>query len=103
RREINAASVSVGFIGVEAVRARADDATVNDDGFEIETIRGLDGVSPQRAEAIFKMFQHLNLFALERGFEAVGESHEEMFFIAGRRASDDAHGGARVDEGMVGA
>jgi len=96
-REINAAVVGVGVVGIQAVRAGADGAAVDDEGFEVKV-----GGGRAIAEAIFEMFEDVELVAGERGGEAVGKTDEKMLFGAGRGAGDDADRAARMDKGIVG-
>ena len=97
-REVDAAVVGVGGVGIEAIGAGADGAAVDDEGFEVKV-----GGGRAVAEAVFEMFEDVELVAGERGGEAIGEADEEMLFRPGRGAGDDADSAARVDEGIVGA
>ena len=47
------------------------------------------------------MFQHFQLRALQRVFEAIGEADEKAFSCHRRRARHHAHRAARMHEGIV--
>src|SRR5258705_10548653 len=52
------------------------------------------------AEAVFEMFEDVDLVAGEGGFEAVGKANEEMFLGSCRSASPDADPAPRMDKGV---
>ena len=116
----------VGVVVVQSIGARTDDATVDDEGFEVEggsrllAFRELDGVSShlgrsadfqigpgrtgvRRAEAVFEMFEDVELVAGERGFKTVGKADEEFFSGHRRGAGHHADRTARMHQGVVGA
>ena len=57
----------------------------------------------RRAEAVFEMFQDVELVAGQRGFKAVGKADKEFFSGHGWRAGYDADRATRMLEGVVGA
>ena len=97
RGEVDAAPVGVGFVVVQPICARADDAPVDNQGFQIETARRRLSIR----QPILEVLQNVQLLTRERRFEAVGKTDEKLILIAGWRARDDADGAAWMYEGVV--
>ncbi|MDB6121425.1 MAG: hypothetical protein JWQ71_418 [Pedosphaera sp.] len=66
-------------------------------------MRPAEDSGPYPMEAVFEVFEDVELVAGKGGFEAVGKADEVMAFRASGCAGDDADCAARVDEGVVGA
>ena len=93
-REVDAAPVGVGFVVVQPIRARTDDAAVDDERFEIEGC-GEPRPSPI-TQAILEVFQHFDLRRFQSFLKAVGKADEIVFSFNRRRAGDDTHRAARM-------
>ena len=74
-REVNAAAVHVRTLIAQAVRLRADDAAVDDEGLPVVKISiGSTGVSPHRL-IILEFLQDGELVTAEHGFGTVVKPH----------------------------
>src|SRR5205814_4019362 len=71
---------------VQAMRARADDAAVDDELFEIE-VRCRMAIT----EPILKVLQYFQLRTIQRFLESVREANQKMFALDGRSARHNPH------------
>jgi len=97
--EVDAAPVGVGVVVVQPVGARADDAAVDDELFQLKGRLCLHPITLcVISQAIFEVFQDIQLLLCERGFKAVRKADEELILVASRCACDDTNRAA----GMAG-
>lgn len=95
-RDVDSATVGVGFIGIQPVRPRADDTAVHDEPLQLEIRRG---VRPW--QSILEMLQDVEFPTAKRRFKAVGEANKEMRLVAGRCAGHDPDRTGWMDERAV--
>ena len=79
---------------VQSVRARADDAAVDHEFFQLKIWRGRF----RTWQPIFEAFQNIQSLAGEGRLEAVRESDEKPALITGWSPRDDTNRAARMNQ-----
>ncbi len=88
--------------GVQAMmRARADDAAVDDNRFEVEAGVRLPILLRAVAKPILEVLQHFDLCWLQCFLKSVWKSNEIILPFNRWCAGDDPHRAARMHQGMI--
>lgn len=87
RRQIDAPTIGIAFVVIQSIRARSDDAAVND-AMEQVIFRQHAAIADG---ALLELREDRQLLPLERSFKTIGEPDAITMPIVSRRPDDHAH------------